>query len=82
MLNDKKFQSTAAVIVLVPHTTETKINSNMIHRKISKALFFFCIDVVVVVVVVLMRRGMLWEDGTGGGSVADKHLENEFWYVL
>ena len=69
MLNDKKFQSTAAVIFLVPHTTETKINSNMIHRKISKALFFFfCIDVVVVVVVVLMRTGMLWEDGTGGGE--------------
>ena len=41
MLNDKKFQSKAAVIFLVPHTTETKINSNMIHRKISKALFFF-----------------------------------------
>ena len=51
MLNDKKFQSTAAVIFLLPHTTDTKINSNMIHRKISKALFFFfCIDVVVVVV--------------------------------
>ena len=81
MLIDKKFQSIAAVIFLVPHTTETKISSNIIHRKISKALFFLCVDVVVVVVV-LMRRGMLWEEGTGGGSVADKHRENEFWYVL
>ena len=68
MLIDKKFQSTAAVIFLVPHTTETKINSNMIHRKISKALFvFFGVDIVVVVVV-LMRRGMLWEEGSGGGQ--------------
>lgn len=71
MLIDKKFQSTAAVIFLVPHTTETKISSNMIHRKISKALFlFFALLLLVVVVVVLMRRGMLWEERgerRGGG---------------
>ena len=67
-LIDKKFQSTAAVIFLVPHTTETKISSNMIHRKISKALFlFFALLLLVVVVVVLMRRGLLWEEGGGGG---------------
>lgn len=85
MLIDKKFQSTAAVIFLVPHTTETKISSNMIHRKISKALFlFFALLLLVVVVVVLMRRGMLWEERgeRRGGDVADKHRENEFWYPL
>ena len=70
MLFDKKFQSTAAVIFLVPHTTEKKISSNTIHRKISKALFFFfALLLLVVVVVVLMRRGMLWEEGSGRGGV-------------
>ena len=69
MLIDKKFQSTAAVIFLVPHTTEKKISSNTIHRKISKALSFFALLLLVVVVVILMRRGMLWEEGSGRGGM-------------